>query len=444
MRLFLRLLAFVFLTSLAMLLTGLPVQAEDMVSSFEANGTAECHKNEDFRDCKIRALANAKNNAYYQATNKITNSLSVENLNRLSNMNTTIERIDLHRLDCQISNESRQLECVVNATMVLRSSATMLVDALSEPAVSNPSAKSPAAASVPTSIAPARDREELERLQKAEAERLAQQSAAPNPNTTQNSTEPIPPEPSRAIENGATATFKAQWKLAHQGDARAQYYLGQAYENGEFLDKDHNKALEWYQKSAAQGNDQAQLALAINYETDESNPESLQKAIHYYQLAADQNNSVAQVNLGWLYNIGKGVPKDLDRAFALTAKAAENSNSRAQKNLALFYFARKDFANTVFWLKKSAEQGNARGQRNLGWMYEYGKGVKRDYAIALYWYNRAVDQKLAAAYTNMGEVYLVGHGVRRDSKTANQWFTKGAQAGDQTSQKYLRDQGLSW
>ena len=47
-------------------------------------------------------------------------------------------------------------------------------------------------------------------------------------------------------------------KLAEQGDADAQYYLGVMYNKGQGLAKDANQAVYWYRKAAEQGNATAQ------------------------------------------------------------------------------------------------------------------------------------------------------------------------------------------
>jgi TPR repeat protein len=44
---------------------------------------------------------------------------------------------------------------------------------------------------------------------------------------------------------------------AESGNARAQADLGKFYSEGDYLEKDSAKALEWYQKAAAQGNQDA-------------------------------------------------------------------------------------------------------------------------------------------------------------------------------------------
>lgn len=64
--------------------------------------------------------------------------------------------------------------------------------------------------------------------------------------------------------------FKFLTVTAQQGDTNAQFALGLAYHNGNIVDTDENKALEWYNKAAAQGHLMAGFLAAeisINKET---------------------------------------------------------------------------------------------------------------------------------------------------------------------------------
>ena len=50
-------------------------------------------------------------------------------------------------------------------------------------------------------------------------------------------------------------------KSAEQGNAKAQFKLGNCYYNGEGVEKDLDKAIYWYEKSAEQGNEDAEMRL---------------------------------------------------------------------------------------------------------------------------------------------------------------------------------------
>ncbi len=80
----------------------------------------------------------------------------------------------------------------------------------------------------------------------------------------------------------AFAGFK---KLAEQGRADAQGFLGWMYANGQGVTKDDQQAVAWFRK------------------------------------AAEQGHADAQHNLGVMYRAGRGVPKDEQQAVTATATA---------------------------------------------------------------------------------------------------------------------------
>jgi len=53
--------------------------------------------------------------------------------------------------------------------------------------------------------------------------------------------------------------------LAEQGNAQAQYEMGEYYFNGYDVPQNYAIADTWYQKSAAQGNADAQTAIGLAY-----------------------------------------------------------------------------------------------------------------------------------------------------------------------------------
>ena len=58
------------------------------------------------------------------------------------------------------------------------------------------------------------------------------------------------------------AALVARWKkAANDGNADAQFLLGNAYYTGNGVDQDYNQAIIWWHKAAAQGNASAQKAL---------------------------------------------------------------------------------------------------------------------------------------------------------------------------------------
>ena len=86
---------------------------------------------------------------------------------------------------------------------------------------------------------------------------------------------------------------------AKQGNADAQYLLANHYENGNGINKDESKALEWYKKAAEQGNANAQYSLGnyyykrMNEEKRSSKSFDLAEVLYYNGSIPDDNQQLA-------------------------------------------------------------------------------------------------------------------------------------------------------
>ena len=61
------------------------------------------------------------------------------------------------------------------------------------------------------------------------------------------------------------ASIEEARKSAEQGDKASQFSLGQRYEAGKDVDRDFDKAADWYRKAAQQGHKKAQTNLGNLY-----------------------------------------------------------------------------------------------------------------------------------------------------------------------------------
>ena len=65
----------------------------------------------------------------------------------------------------------------------------------------------------------------------------------------------------KAYENGDYAIALKEWRLlAEQGNADAQYNLGEMYRNGEGVTQDYNEALKWFLLATERGNANAKYS----------------------------------------------------------------------------------------------------------------------------------------------------------------------------------------
>ena len=124
------------------------------------------------------------------------------------------------------------------------------------------------------------------------------------------------------------------------------------------VEKDENKAFEWYKKSASQGDSNVQYSLGCCYENGIGTKPDYKKAVKWYENAAEQGDFIAQYNLGCFYRTGEGVVQNDDLAYKYFLQSAENGYAPAMYK---------------------------------GMCYEHGVGTDEDIDAAIDWYNRAAD-----------------------------------------------------
>ena len=94
--------------------------------------------------------------------------------------------------------------------------------------------------------------------------------------------------------NSRTLSLQDLLKKAEQGDAQAQYNLGECYADGAGVAKDVAEAVKWYRKAAEQGHAPAQNALGWCYANGEGVTKDVHEAVKWYRKAADQKHEKAQ------------------------------------------------------------------------------------------------------------------------------------------------------
>ena len=132
-----------------------------------------------------------------------------------------------------------------------------------------------------------------------------------------------------AYKSGDYATALREWTpLAKQGDADAQFNLGQMYDKGQGVPQDYKTAVKWWKLSAEQGDASAQHSLGVMYDKGKGVPKDYKTAVKWYKLAAEQGFASAQGNLGVMYAFGDGVLKDYVYAHMWGNIAATNGNKK--------------------------------------------------------------------------------------------------------------------
>lgn len=171
-----------------------------------------------------------------------------------------------------------------------------------------------------------------------------------------------------AIQAGDTArAFGIYTQLAAEGNAKAEYNLGQMYLSGDGVSQDMDQATHWFRRSAEHGFAEAQYMLGSLHFHRVAPLQSPEEAIMWYRKAAEQGHARSELNLGDLYLKGEVVPQDTGQALRWYRLAASHGSGEAQHHLGMLYVSGegvdKDLVQGYMWLKLAVE--NAEPQHRM-------------------------------------------------------------------------------
>jgi len=133
-----------------------------------------------------------------------------------------------------------------------------------------------------------------------------------------------------AFADVSAGVFRFQVKLAEQGNAEAQYKVGEMYEMGKGAAKDLKKAHQWFEKSAKQGHKKASYKILYIEINNNGLNDFTKSQLGNIRKEAAAGNADAQYFLGKMYAAGVGVPKSLTNALTWLNKATFNGVSEAE------------------------------------------------------------------------------------------------------------------
>ncbi|KAI9335256.1 kinase-like domain-containing protein [Obelidium mucronatum] len=199
---------------------------------------------------------------------------------------------------------------------------------------------------------------------------------------------------SGSSKNIDTSRVLPAYSELHPSDQARQ---GLMYKYGtSSVPQDYAKAIELLSQAANQGNASAQYELGEMYHQGLGVAQDYSRAFGYYAQAANQGDAAGQNRLGWMYQHRLGVTQDYSKALEWYTRAANQGHSLGQLNLGSMYYygygVAQDFAKAFEWFTLAANQGHAMGQYNLGEMCYYGYGVAQDYSKAGEYFTLASNQ----------------------------------------------------
>ena len=161
-----------------------------------------------------------------------------------------------------------------------------------------------------------------------------------------------------ALDAEHAEAVKALEQLWEEGYTVAAHQLGKFYRDDLSTLSDHEKAEQWFRRSAEAGNDFSEYALGKLLLTQKRTVEALE----WLGKAADHGNQFARYRLGKIYLAGEFVPKDVEKALVYLTASADQGNQFAQYTLGKLYLLGRDVPpdreQAKEWLIRAAAQGN--------------------------------------------------------------------------------------
>ena len=130
----------------------------------------------------------------------------------------------------------------------------------------------------------------------------------------------------RAENAEAEGPLDAMMKGMEHGSAMADFALG-----NEFVEKDPERAVEFYRSAAEYGLPEAQFNLGRMHALGKGVPQNHPEAVKWFRLSADQGFPTAQYNLGVAYAKGRGVEKSHRSAYIWLTLAGIGGHEEEKK-----------------------------------------------------------------------------------------------------------------
>ncbi len=149
--------------------------------------------------------------------------------------------------------------------------------------------------------------------------------------------------------------FDELLEKANNGDKEACFYVGVEYAEGSVVDKNLNKAIEYFEQVNTR-------ASVYNIGRCYFEMNQFEKAILYYEKASAAGDGKATYNLSLMYEYGNGVSKDPKKAFEILINAVDLNEKLIYRSLGRYYSkgigTEKNLKIAKAYYKKAIELGD--------------------------------------------------------------------------------------
>jgi TPR repeat protein len=211
-------------------------------------------------------------------------------------------------------------------------------------------------------------------------------------------------------------------KAAEGGDAEAQYLLGLAYQYGQGVAADSERAAAWLRRAATKGFSRAQFAYGSRLYWGWGNiTPNKKEGFEWWLVAAENGNAAAMLLIGETYLYGReGVPgEDLVQAEKYFNQALSAGAVEAETFFGLLHGVKAEKARKagdakateqatqkrLAYFQNGAQKGASSAMYQLALMYRFGDYVKVDLQKAIEWYTKSTAAGNSDAAEALAKLY---------------------------------------
>jgi TPR repeat protein len=245
------------------------------------------------------------------------------------------------------------------------------------------------------------------------------------------------------VEENKILSVEYGKKAADNNISTAQCRIGNYYSDEDNQEYNLELAIKSYTKAALQNNTYALFELGDVY-YDEENEEKEEKkeeekikdnfiikddnlAIIYYEKSAQLGLTKARTKLGYIYLQNK-YKKNIDLSIFWYSKASESGCRISPNNIGYIYYygehIEKNYEKAFFWYSIAAERNFIIARHMISKMYFLGLGVVKNRKKAVECFFELAMDNHKTSIENLILCYKEGYGIKKNKKLARKWEQK--------------------
>jgi TPR repeat protein len=237
----------------------------------------------------------------------------------------------------------------------------------------------------------------------------------------------------KAFADGAYLAARTAYVVeAEKGNAHAMFRIAEMYWKGLGMQKNNERALNWYNRAAEAGHMEAAYQTATMFMDGDVVLTNYRKAASLFEIALDGGIYKAGLPLGRIYSTNATGKVDMPHAVEVLEKAVLDPSGGEHVREAAYFLSQiyigdnhgleKSEEISLKWREIAAENGHIAAMADVALRYYNGNGVQKDPEKAMRLMTVAAESGHAASQYNLGIFHYQGVGTDVNYGKALMWF----------------------